>query len=418
MKLYQSHAPPPVGTLHPALHLPFQLLFSIEVRRKPFLVCAIVCTIVFSLQVLLRHISAIAMPHIVCHAGNGPNDNWSYCPSFAAAMLFTVLFGLTSCAHIAQAIIYRKPFAMVLIMGALWETGGYVARLLSIEHQLESGVFTAQLLLILLAPLWINAYIYMLLGRMIHFFMPKGEDRVFKIRARAITRMFVLFDITAFIVQAIGGTMTGPGSSDSVQKTGLNVYTGGVGLQLAFLAVFVALTIGFQRKIRDLKRASTRTGYMDEESHYQSSTPMTNAAQSHFRVDSPDLAPAQDLNLTIPLLRLIYITLALLIFRNIYRLVEFGTGANSPTVKHEWFAYVFDATPMFLAFVILNIFYPGKYLQGERADFSVEDKERKTMKKETKQQKKDEKLERKAAKKTMKEGGTYEALNRAPSPLV
>jgi hypothetical protein len=53
------------------------------------------------------------MPHIVCH--DGPDDNWSYCPSYAAALAFIVLFGLTTCAHSIQAYIYRKPFALVLV---------------------------------------------------------------------------------------------------------------------------------------------------------------------------------------------------------------------------------------------------------------------------------------------------------------
>ncbi|KAJ9610264.1 hypothetical protein H2200_005041 [Cladophialophora chaetospira] len=354
------------------------------------------------------------MGKIVCFAGNGPEYIWAYCPSFAAAMIFVVLFGLTSCAHIFQAIMYRKPFAMVLIMGALWETGGYVARIISIENQHQSGVYTVQLLLILLAPLWINAYIYMLLGRMIHFFLPKGEDKVYKIRARSITRMFVLFDITAFIVQAAGGTMTGPGSSAKVQKTGLNIYTGGVGIQLFFLVIFVSLAVGLQRKINALKRSFAKSGYIDEESRYE---PMTLPGQSEFRVDSPSPELAGDLKLTVPLLRLVYVTLGLIILRNIYRLVEFGIGMNSPTVTHEWYSYVFDAVPMFFALIILNVFYPGKYLKGERADFSVEDKERKLMKKEVKQQKKEDKLERKAAKKEKKGNAKYEVLNRSPSPL-
>ncbi|KIW65936.1 hypothetical protein PV04_08149 [Phialophora macrospora] len=353
------------------------------------------------------------MPKIVCHAGTGPDDVWVYCPSFGAAIAFAVLFGLTTCTHIIQAIMYRKPFAMVLIMGGLWELGGYVARILSIENQLSSGIYTAQLLLILLAPLWINAYIYMLLGRMIHFFLPKGEDRVFKVRARSITRMFVLFDITAFVVQAVGGTMTGPGASPSVQKTGLNVYTGGVGLQLFFLVIFVVLAAGFQRKIKGLKNSLRKTtGSLDEESQYH-------PLPSLFRIDSPTPSSTPDLNLTTPLLRLLYLTLALIIIRNIYRLVEFGTGVDSPTVRHEWFSYVFDAVPMFFALLVLNVFYPGKYLQGERSDFSAEDKERKVMKREMKQQKKEEKLERKAAKQMKKAGvgGQYEMLNRGPSPL-
>ncbi|KIX03222.1 uncharacterized protein Z518_06774 [Rhinocladiella mackenziei CBS 650.93] len=340
------------------------------------------------------------MPSIVCHAGSGPDDLWAYCPSFGAAILFTILFGLTTCTHIVQAFIYRKPFAIVLIMGGLWETGGYIARIYSIENQLNSGIYTAQLLLILLAPLWINAYIYMLLGRMIHFFLE--NDRVFKIRARMITRMFVAFDITAFLIQAVGGTMTGPDVSPSVQQTGLNIYTAGVGVQLFFLVIFVALAIGFQRKVHRQSNNTYQAAPLDLEAQQTSyPLPSPNAPQSSFRIDSP--VPLPDPNLATNLLRTLYTTLALVILRNIYRLVEFGTGENSPTVKHEWFAYVFDAVPMFFALVILNIFYPGKVLQGPRSDFSEEDKARKQAKKDKKAAKKAEKERKKA-----KGGNSYE----------
>lgn len=347
------------------------------------------------------------MPNIVCHASSNPDALWEYCPSLPAAVLFTVLFGLTTCTHVVQASIYRKPFAAVLIMGGLWETGGYVARIFAIENQLSSGVYTAQMLLILLAPLWINAYIYMLLGRMVHFFLEPDRDRVFKIRARLITRMFVLFDITAFLIQAVGGTMTGPDVSPSVQQTGLNIYTAGVGVQLFFLVIFTVLAIRFQRKVS--RRQSLSTKATNEDPNPESQEDLPPQSNARFHVDSVMSMP--DPSLAIPLLRLLYVTMALIILRNIYRLVEFGTGENSPPIKHEWYSYVFDAVPMFSALLVLNIFNPGKMLQGPRSDFSRENRERKRLKKEKKAAKKAEKRERKELKKKEGSGGVdIEAL--------
>lgn len=356
------------------------------------------------------------MPHITCHAGTGPNDIWSYCPSIAAAILFTVLFGATSLAHVVQAILYRKPFACVLIMGALWETGGYIFRITSIYNQLSSGLFTGQLLLILLAPLWINAYIYMLLGRMIHFFLE--SDRVFRVKARLITRMFVCFDIVAFLIQATGGTMTGPGASASTQKIGLDVYTGGVGVQLGFLVIFVSLAIGFQQKLKKQTQAHGGGRRLDDLED-NTSAPLT-ATRMTSPSGSPSLSPSPlptvpDPRLAGPLLRTLYIVMTLIIIRNLYRLVEFAMGSNSPTVTHEWYAYVFDAVPMFFALVILNVWNPGKILQGPGADFSQQDKERKQAKKDTKVAKKQEKREKKEMKKMAKlglsNGSTYQSVS-------
>lgn len=317
---------------------------------------------------------------IQCEASDAPDALWVYCPSFAAAILFSILFGSTTLAHIIQAAIYHKRFAFVLIMGAIWECGGYIARTLSVMHQKNTAIYTAQQLLILLAPLWINAYIYMLLGRMIHFFLV--DDRVFGLRARRITKFFVWFDIVAFLVQASGGMMATPDASAKTQKLGLDIYTAGVGVQLFFLSIFTSLAVGFQRRLKQQSQAP-----MANDSDSDSDPESQLRPRSGPHIPSPALAKR--------LLILLYIVMALVIIRNIYRLVEFATGIDSPIVKHEWYNYVLDATPMFFALLLLNIEYPGKILQGPRADFRQEDRDIKMAKKEKKAEKKRQKQERK-----------------------
>ncbi|KAK5065259.1 hypothetical protein LTR84_001097 [Exophiala bonariae] len=320
---------------------------------------------------------------IKCEASDAPDALWVYCPSFEAAILFSVLFGLTTIAHITQAIIYRKRFAFVLIMGAIWECGGYVFRTLAVTQQKNSAFQIVQQLLILLAPLWINAYIYMLLGRMIHFFLV--DDRVFGLRARRITKCFVWFDVIAFLIQASGGLMVTPEASVKTQKLGLNIYTAGVGVQLFFLAIFTSLAVGFQRRLKQQTLSlATRQSDSDSESQLQNDMPR--------EIPSPALAKK--------LLILMYVVMGLVILRNVYRLIEFSTGVDSTITKHEWYQYVWDAAPMFLASLVLNIVYPGKILQGPGADFRQEDKAIKMAKKEKKADKKREKQERKLGKYT------------------
>lgn len=320
---------------------------------------------------------------IKCEASDAPDALWVYCPSFPAAILFSVLFCLTTVAHIAQAVIYRKRFAFVLIMGALWESGGYIVRTLAVTNQKSDTFQIIQQLLILLAPLWINAYIYMLLGRMIHFFLV--DDRIFGLRARRITKCFVWFDVIAFLIQASGGLMVTPEASVKTQKLGLNIYTAGVAVQLFFLAIFTSLAVGFQKRLKQQSLSFAAPGNdSDSESQLQ-------------RDPAPDVPrPA----LAKRLLIILYVVMGLVILRNIYRLVEFSIGVNSVITKNEWYQYVWDATPMFLALLVLNIVYPGKVLQGPRADFRQEDKAIKMAKKEKKADKKRQKQERKLGKYT------------------
>lgn len=327
------------------------------------------------------------MPTFQCYPITNPNANWNYCPSYGAAILFSCLFGLTTIAHVVQAILHKKPFAWVLIMGAVWESGGYIVRILSVEHQLNSTFATVQQLLILLSPLWINAFVYMTLGRMIHFFLP--DDKVLGLKAKRITLLFVLCDIASFVVQATGGVMTTPSESVSAQKLGLHIYMGGVGLQLLFIGIFFALCIRFQLKISRQEYSSYKGVHMTD-------------------IKSPVQARR--------LLFLLYLVLGLIVFRNIYRLIEFSAGVYSNITEHEWYTYVFDATPMFFALIAFNAYHPGRILRGPNSDFSESkkiEKAEKQAKKQVKRQDKDaekrekivSRLERKKEKEMKKSGG-------------
>lgn len=331
------------------------------------------------------------MSNFKCYPVSDPNSNWDYCPSFGAAILFCVLFGITTAIHITQTTLYKKPFALIVCMGAAWECGGYIFRTLSVVHQLNSTFALVQLLLILLAPLWINAFVYMVLGRAIHFFL--DDDRVLRIRARHITLMFVLFDIAAFLVQATGGAMTSSSEPLSTQKLGLHIYMGGVGLQLFFICVFIALASQFQRKLHIMMRQAgiSRPTLL---STFRGTPHMRYYASIDGLADESYKAPER----AIHILYVIYTALLLIIFRNIYRLIEFSQGVLSNITTHEWYAYVFDAVPMLFALIILAFFHPGRVLRGPRCDFTEENramKEEKKAKKQAKRQGRDRKAREK-----------------------
>jgi len=108
-------------------------------------------------------------------------------------MLFAILFGLTTIAHIYQARKYRNTFAWTLIMGGIWETTSFVIRCISTQLPKSQGAYDPHFILFLLAPLWINAFDYMLLGRMVYFYLP--DKKLFGIRATRMTLCFVALDL-------------------------------------------------------------------------------------------------------------------------------------------------------------------------------------------------------------------------------
>ncbi|KAJ5579648.1 uncharacterized protein N7459_005633 [Penicillium hispanicum] len=288
-----------------------------------------------------------------------------YVPSFAAAVLFCVLYGLTTGVHIGQAIVYKKGYAWVITMGALWELIAFIFRTLQTLHQNNANYDTFYTIFFLLAPVWINAFLYMTLGRMINFYLP--DKRLVGISARRFGVIFVCLDIFAFIVQLAGATMTsntdGP---SSIVTDGLHIYMGGIGLQEFFILGFTALAVHLHRKLIQMERCNGR----GIEKLYQGPFPWR------------------------WMFYILYFTLTLITIRIIFRIAQYGQGtnANNPVLTHEWFEYVFDAVPMFVALVALNIVYPGRNLQGPDAKFEklsrAEKKERKMAKKMEKKNRK------------------------------
>jgi RTA1 like protein len=120
--------------------------------------------------------------------------HWKYCPSWPAAIVFTTLFGLTTIAHIYQAWHYKKTFCWILIMGALWEFISAITRIRSIQDPHSKSIWQTSFVFLVLAPLWINAFDYMVLGRMIFYYLP--DKQLAGIKGRKLAVYFVSADIS------------------------------------------------------------------------------------------------------------------------------------------------------------------------------------------------------------------------------
>ena len=130
---------------------------------------------------------------------------WPYCPSLPAAAAITACFAALTAAHFTQAVIYRKKFCWVICMAACWETAGFTMRLLGARDPRTQAYSIGSNLLVLLSPLWVNAFAYMVVGRMIYYWLPSKS--IWRLKARTLTSWFVWLDVLTFFVQATGGSM-------------------------------------------------------------------------------------------------------------------------------------------------------------------------------------------------------------------
>ncbi|KAF3921103.1 hypothetical protein AA313_de0208807 [Arthrobotrys entomopaga] len=306
-----------------------------------------------------------------------------YCPNEGAAIFFTVAFGLSAITHVVQAFYYgKKRLCWVISMGAIWETVAFGLRSAATQNPLSDGLGIPSSILIYLSPLLINAFAYMVLGRMVYYYT--AEKKVFGVRAVRLTVIFVWLDIIAFLVQLTGASMTVPNTdsnatpqdladSAKTQNIGFDVYKGGIGFQLFWIVVFSVLAWRFRMRavMEEVRGVGVRR-------------------ETNWR----------------HLLVVLYITLGMIMIRIIYRLVEFSGGINSTLTRHEAFFYVLEATPMVLACITWNVFHPGRYLVGPESEFpKLTRKEKKALKAEkkaAKAEKKREKTEERARNKQWK----------------
>ncbi|KAM0433019.1 hypothetical protein ACHAPT_004724 [Fusarium lateritium] len=221
-------------------------------------------------------------------------------------------------------------------MASIWEMMAFIFRALSTKDQQSKGIYLVFQIFILLAPIWVNAYAYMTLGRMVHYFLPWRS--ILGMPAATLAAIFVGLDIVSFIIQLIGGSMAGPGAPPEDQQRAIHIYMGGIGLQEFFIVLFVGLCIRFQTKMHKLK------GPMGFKDFITSSWGM--------------------------LITALYFSLAMISVRIIYRLIEFSgdVGQDSVLVTHEVYFYILEAAPMFLALLAFNIVHPGRIMTGPHSE--------------------------------------------------
>ncbi|PKS09264.1 hypothetical protein jhhlp_003878 [Lomentospora prolificans] len=299
------------------------------------------------------------------------NSYYLFEPNFAGNVAFAVMLGLTTAIHIVQAAVYKKKYCWVLIMGCAWESSAFVLRAAGAHNQQQLTFVVLGTLLLLLAPLWINAFLYMTVARLIHYMLP--SQKVLGFRASLLTKLFVWLDILSFLVQGAGGSLLSNQDEGglAIVRAGQKVYMVGVGIQALFIIAFSVLTIAFYRKL-------------DAEAHR----------------DRP-------ISLTKKLLWVLLADFIFILIRIIFRLVEFIPGANedNPILQSEYYVFFLDGFPVFLGFLLLNIIHPGLVLRGPDSEFPrISRKEKKALKREKKEAKKQLKAEKKQRKAEHREG--------------
>ncbi|KAF2676893.1 RTA1-domain-containing protein [Lentithecium fluviatile CBS 122367] len=268
---------------------------------------------------------------------------YRYGPSLEAAIVFVILFSLTTAFHIFQIGKKRTWYFIPLAIGGIFESVGYIGRILSHYDQWKLSNFIMQYLLLLVAPALFAASIYIILGRII--LLVDGE-RYAPIRQRWLTKIFVTGDVISFLVQGGGGGIMGSGTEKGM-KIGEKLVLVGLFLQLFFFAIFVIVAGTFHYR---LVRARPLKKY-------------AGAAPTSFDVHA------------LPWKRhlvALYLASTLILVRSTFRVVEYLMGNAGFLLRKEIFLYIFDAVLMLAVMLIFNWVHPSQVTEALRERLEAE----------------------------------------------
>ncbi|KAF5013711.1 hypothetical protein FDECE_310 [Fusarium decemcellulare] len=279
---------------------------------------------------------------------------YRYEPSLAAAIIFTIIFALSSMLHLYQIVKTRTWFFFPFLIGSLFEAVGFIGRAIGAEEAPDYTFppYVMQNLLLLLGPTCYAASIYMILGRLIRLLDAESYSLI---RSNWLTKIFLLGDVISIALQGIepmgrvtltdeqlgGGKLVNAENPDD-RKTGENIIIGGLTVQIIFFGLFMIVTALFHIRIH--KNPTSRA-----------STIPTNWRK---------------------FLVIIYITSFLILVRSLFRMIEYIEGHDGELQSKEVYIYVFDAILIAAASILFNIFHPSRYFgttAGKRLDDSGSD---------------------------------------------
>ncbi|GFF62370.1 hypothetical protein CNMCM6069_000924 [Aspergillus lentulus] len=257
---------------------------------------------------------------------------YRYDPSMAGAVIFVILFSITTLWHAFQLIRTRTWFFIPFLIGGIFETIGYVGRAMSSSESPNwtLGPYLLQTMLLLLAPALLAASVYMLLGRII--LVLRAESHAM-LKKKWLTKVFVTGDVLSFLLQGTGGGIQSSGGLDSM-KFGEHIIVAGLFVQILFFGFFIITAGSFDMKLRKYPIPRCFEGHIPWRKH----------------------------------LNILYATSVLILIRSVFRLVEYLQGNDGFLLHHEIFLYIFDAVLIFIAMVVFNICHPSeiaKYMDSK-----------------------------------------------------
>jgi len=170
-----------------------------------------------------------------------------YQPTLAGNITYLAIFGVLIVAQLARGIYYRTwTFLGPMVCGIILEILGYVGRVQLHSNPFTFNAFLLYLICLTLGPAFLNASIYLCLGRLVIIY---GEH-MSRFKAKTYSIVFISSDIVSLVLQAVGGALTSTATTQTASNVGVDIMIAGLAFQVFSLVVFMLLCIDFASKVK------------------------------------------------------------------------------------------------------------------------------------------------------------------------
>lgn len=260
-----------------------------------------------------------------------PHNPLKYVTNQTYAGIALAAFFICALTHTYFMIRKGGRFMMAMVIAEYTYAIGLAGRFVLHNNPTSLGAYIFQNTFITLSPCGFIAAEYVLLGRLVRW-LNAGDHLL--IRPTRVTLIFVLSDVTTFLVQAGGGGISASAGGDQDKvDLGSKVFFVGLILQLVSFIVFMLLAARWIFRVWKYE-------------------PATWTCDSHLPwfKDWRSLAGAM------------WISFVCILVRCIFRTIELSEGYQGHLTTTESYFYLFDVIPILNALIQFIPFWPGRFI--------------------------------------------------------
>ncbi|KAB5539421.1 RTA1 like protein-domain-containing protein [Coniochaeta sp. 2T2.1] len=180
-------------------------------------------------------------------ACSGQNGYIISVASLAGSAVFLVAFAILIPVNFFTGMRYHTPlYSSALIVGLLFECVGYVGGVLLNSNVTSNSSFVIYLLGTIMGPAFITSAIYQLLP---HIVVLYGKQFQLVAQPAWFVVVFLALDVVTLVIQAAGVGLSVFGGTPAEAARGINVLLAGLGIQLASIALFLAIYWSFAYRL-------------------------------------------------------------------------------------------------------------------------------------------------------------------------